>query len=424
MSRRDTRLAGLLWHPHPRLLRSRKMRGRAVAPWILVGGWLLASPVSPGDSAGGQPPPAPVWVKACFHAHTLKGATGLFDDGNDSPAALAQRLADAGFDVAVHTPHSIFNRQNAGAAADWRAEGAEEAKLSTPSMLVAVGEELTVAHGPAYKSSYNLFGHSVGGNLDHLSLINADRYVDDGATIQEGCAAAHEAGGFCVVNHPGPGPMEWEPGYWEDAANRPFVDALEVYNGQAYATLGIQYEDRYLDATAYSGTLGGLHIAAEAAPDTHGAQRVAALRAKVAGFSPVLGAAATGATVGIPGGDPSGLELGAATMVLVDGDPRSLTDLSTAVLARKTVAMFGFGRLELDCPGLGEVEKTGAVSLHLGVGRTVGTITLYKEGVAVKTWSDADSADYSETVTKPTAYVWGLVDGTSRAMTSAIWYEP
>jgi hypothetical protein len=185
----------------------------------------------------------------------------------------------------------------------------------------------------------------------------------------------------------------------------------------AYSTLGIAYEARYLDATAYTGTLGGLKIAAEASPDTHGAERGAAIQAIVGGR---LGAALANLSV-------VDSELSAATMVLVQGDQgdgRDTSNLQSAVLARRTVAIVGFARLELDCPGLGEVQRTQTVALHLSVHQPIATITLYKEGAPVKTWNNATSADFSDTITTPTAYVWGLVDGPNRAMTSALWFEP
>ena len=60
--------------------------------------------------------------------------------------------------------------------------------------------------------------------------------------------------------------MMWEEGLWERPENRAVIDGLEVYNGQGLVLTGIDFEDRYLEATAYRRL--GLRIAAVSASGT------------------------------------------------------------------------------------------------------------------------------------------------------------
>ena len=125
----------------------------------------------------------------------------------------------------------------------------------------------------------------------------------------------HADGGVCIVNHPGPGPMMWEEGYWEAPGNRGHIDALEVYNGEALAAVGVDFESRYREATAYRGL--GLKLAATTGADTHGPKSVARAQAKLAGIAG--GAAGKLVRLMMPSSSSARPELDAATLVYADG---------------------------------------------------------------------------------------------------------
>ena len=188
-----------------------------------------------------------VWLRVNFHAHA---ATALVeDDGTEEPAALHQAMRAAGFDVSVYSPHCNPNRtdQTAGYA-ELRAEAA---KLAVPGLTIAVGQELTVANGPSFARQTTVLGRRAPGNLNHLTLVgNRTLLPFRQLTPAEACESVHGDGGICIVNHPGPGPMMWEEGWWEAPQNRARIDALEVYNGQALAAVGVDFESRYREATA------------------------------------------------------------------------------------------------------------------------------------------------------------------------------
>jgi hypothetical protein len=305
----------------------------------------------------------------------------------------------------------------AGAEQAWRRARASEERLTRPGFTVAVGQELTVAPGPRFQRESRVLGHWAPGNLDHVSLVGAERFVPTGTPLLRACAIAHAAGGLCIVNHPGPGPMMWEEGLWEAPANRRAIDALEVYNGQALAATGIDFAVRYREATSYRGL--GLKIAAVTGADTHGPSSAERARSRLAG----LGAAGQLLGMMAPPTAPAGRpELEVATLIAAP-EP-SLGAIEQAVRARRTVATFRLADLAPDCPGLGEVRPRGDVKLHLGLGRRVDAVTLYREGEPVRSWQDVASVDFAETIDRPAAYVFEVRDGFGRATLSAIWFEP
>jgi hypothetical protein len=385
----------------------------AVAGIVYV--WVKVMPSFKKLMQAASAPAQTTWVKASFHDHEAPYGV-IRDNGDDAPAALVKRLEGADFQVAVHSPHSVVHGDAQQAESAFESLRAADQAQSSSSLLFDTGEELEVAHGPAWQASYAIGGQTLPGNLEHLGLVGEDVWVPEGTPIDQACATVHEAGGFCVVNHPGPGPLTWEAGYWEAPAYRKVIDALEVYNGQAWAGAGVNYESRYLEATAFSGAEGGLRLAAVGGTDTHGQDRTPDLRKKDAPFLPILGTTP-------PAGDPHGQELEAATLLQITGK-LTWTSVEAAVKTRQTVALAGFDSLDLDCPHLGDELHTSQVDLSLDAGTEIDTITLYAEGKPVKTWSGVGNVDYTATVTQPTAYVWGLVDGDKRAMTSAIWVVP
>ncbi|MSP60384.1 MAG: hypothetical protein EXR72_08590 [Myxococcales bacterium] len=360
----------------------------------------------PAEGRGGLP-----WWRANFHAHAANSAVS--DDGAEAPSVLHALLAARGFHFSVHSPHSTL-AGGSDAAAAWRKQLSVEAALSRSGFTAVCGQELTVAPGPAFRSRTELLGREAPGNLDHLSLVGGDAFVPDGTAMAVACRRVHDGGGICLVNHPGPGPMMWEEGLWEAPENRAAVDGIEVYNGQALAAAGIEFEARYLQATAYRGL--GLQIAAVTGADTHGPGSVERARARLPRAVRALAAVAAGDG---PSGRP---ELAAAT--LVEAPSPSLPAVIAAVKARRTVATWRLADLPIECPGMGAVHRTAAVRVRLGLGRPVGEVTLYREGEAVRTWQGVAQVEWSEEITARTAYVFAVRDGIGRLLTSAIWFDP
>jgi hypothetical protein len=354
-------------------------------------------------------------LRANFHAHAA--ATSVEDDGAETPAELHKAVRAAGFDFSVHSPHC--NTRDPDEAARYDAEREAEKQLSIHGLTIAVGQELTIADGPHYARNTTVLGRSAPGNLNHMTLVgNAELAPFRVLTPAEACDRVHADGGICIVNHPGPGPMMWEEGYWEAPQNRGKIDALEVYNGQALSAVGIDFEARYREATSYHGL--GLKIAATTGADTHGPKSVARAQAKLAGF----GGGAVTKLLGLlaPAPQSARPELDAAT--LVDAEANTTPAVIAAVKARRTIATYAMPKLRVDVDGLGEVRRTRDVHVAMKTSRKLAEVTLYREGVPVKTWHDVDEVVFDETLTRPAAYVFGARDGAGRLMTSAIWYEP
>mgnify|MGYP000429164085 CR=1 FL=1 len=111
-------------------------------------------------------------------------------------------------------------------------------------------------------------------------------------------------------------------------------------------------------------------------------------------------------------------------MTLLGASGATQADVIAAIRARRTVATYGMRDLSFDLPGLGEVRRGAEVELRLRLSRKVASITLYREGEPVHTWSDTAAVEWRERVKRPTAYVFGGRDGLERFMTSALWQEP
>lgn len=355
------------------------------------------------------------WLRANFHAHA-RAADGVEDDGSESPAELHRALRAAGFDVSVHSPHC-----NGDGSSDvgYQALRAAEGKLAVPGLTVLVGQELTVADGPSYASRTMVLGRAAPGNLNHLTLVgNAAMAPFRALTPAAACERVHADGGICIVNHPGPGPMMWEEGWWESPSNRAPLDAVEVYNGQALAAVGIDFEARYREATAYRGL--GIKVAATTGADSHGPKSVARTQARLAGLAG--GAVGKLARLMMPSSPSARPELDVAT--LVDADSASAADVIAAVRARRTIATSALPGVRVTVDGLGQVRRTRDVKLTIKLSRRMAEVTLYREGVAVQTWHDVDAVEWAETIGAPAAYLFGARDGAARLLTSAIWYEP
>ena len=186
--------------------------------------------------------------------------------------------------------------------------------------------------------------------------------------------------------------MMWEEGYWEAPANRAQVDALEVYNGQALAAVGIDFEERYREATAYRrarhqdrGDDGRRHARAELGGARAG--EAGGVRRRVGQAARACWCRRRAST------RP---ELDAATLVYADGN--TTADVIAAVKARRTIATYALPKLTVTLDGLGEVRRTRDVKLAMKLSRKLAEVTLYREGVAVKTWQDVDAAEWQETL--------------------------
>jgi hypothetical protein len=360
---------------------------------------------------------APRWLRANFHAHAARDQ--VRDDGAESPAELHRALRERGFDFSVHSPHSTLNT-DAQAAARFSAQREAEARLQVDGLTIAVGQELTVAPGAQFQKRIKVLGRNAPGNLNHLSVFGMKEMVPSLTPLAKACDQVHAGGGVCIVNHPGPGPMMWEDGLWESPANRDKIDALEVYNGQALSAVGLEFESRYREATSYGGL--GLKIAAVTGADTHGPRSVERARAKLVGMASMGGVGTRLLKLVLPESSEPRAELEAATLVLADGAGEP--EVVKALKARRTVATYGLRGIGIEHAGLGEVRKTGEVALRLKLSRKVAEVTLYREGAAVRTWTDVSEVEWKETVAQPTAYVFAARDGGGRLTTSATWYEP
>ncbi len=340
------------------------------------------------------------FIRANFHAHAASDL--LRDDGAEPSLALHQVHLERGFAFSVHTAHSNVN-DNDKVAHNFSAARAREQNLGL-ALTTDLGEELTVSDGKHHQS----------GNQNHLSLLGISHYVPSHTPLARACTEAHRDGGVCIVNHPGPGPMMWEEGLWEAPENRKQIDALEVYNGQAML-IDLDFEERYLQATAYSGL--GLHIAAVTGTDTHGPktqQRIGRRSRLVAAAAKILHA--------LRNRDDPRPELQALTLVLTKS--RAEADVLDAVRARKTIAAFGPSMPSVECIFLGEVRHDSAVDLRFSASRPIEEISLYREGKLTKTWSNQSAVSFAENISQPAAYVFALRDHGTRMLTSAIWFEP
>jgi hypothetical protein len=358
-------------------------------------------------------PPAHQWLKANFHGHARD--TLVKDDGAEDAPALHQAVRKAGFDFSVHSTHTSSNIM-ADVAERFRQQYALEAALDIPGLTAVLGEELSVAPGKNHHTSTRILGSPGPGNIDHLTLFGIHEFVATKTPVAEACDRAHAQGGVCIVNHPGPGPMMWEEGLWEAPQNRDHLDGLEVYNGEAMAVLAFDFEARYLEATAYAQL--GLKIAAVSGADTHGPESFKRSRAQLGGISK----ATKLLSLVLPKSAHERPELDAVT--LVDARGRGVADVVEAVRARRTVATWALPLAGLECDGLGEVRKSSEVQLRLRLPREVQQVTLYREGVPVKSWKNVREAVFNEHITLPAAYVFGVRDGGGRLLTSAMWYEP
>jgi len=333
----------------------------------------------------------PRWIKANFHAHGQRDL--VYDDGRLAPADLHQVYARAGYDLSIHSAHTM---SRAFTAADWATQRAQEAG-TIGSTRTALGQEVTVANGPRFWGGLNIGSlRSIAKNNNHMGAFGHDQAVGHGLSVAAAADAAHAAGAATTVNHPGPGPGMWEWGYWDLPGNREKFDAIEVYNGYLLSVVGYfgfgTFEGVYRRATSPQGY--DLKLAVSAGTDAHGdkAHR------------------STGCWVLAASNDP--------------------LDVAQAVKERKTVAITGHGFQSLrivSVAHLGEVIQAGQADLGIELDRKVRKVVLWKNGAKVKTWRRTKSVRHRVTTSAKACYVWtatGDFLGRDRLMTSGIWLEP
>lgn len=360
------------------------------------------------------------WIKANFHAH---GNSDLIDnDGTETPMQLHQALQKQGIDFSAHTIHSSRNMQSKRAQKAFRLQREKEDALVIKGLVHMVGEELTVAPGPNYKKEHHVLGAVLPGNLNHVSLIGNAGFVPDETSLSAACQQVHQQKGICIVNHPGfrsgagPRPMMWEEGLWESPKNRGDVDALEVYNGMAMGTLGVDFENRYLEATSYRGL--GMHIAATASADTHGPESVKNILQRIGHLTELaqfFGVAASHSDHPRP-------ELQAMTWLAAP--TAELSAVIHALKQRKTIAVYALASMKLEFPQLGQVYKTDQVQLDVQFENPVTELLLYKNGVVWKRWYAETQVHVDDEVLENTAYVFVGRRGEGKFTTSAVWFEP
>ncbi len=351
--------------------------------------------------------------RANFHGHS--GKEEMKDDGDESSSQLHRAMQQRGIQFSVHSIHSVFNT-SPSMFEQFQKQLSKEQRNRVPGLLSVLGEELTVAKGPKFKRKHSLFGFPAPGNLNHITLLGIRRFLANETPLKEACKKAHADGGVCIVNHPGPGPMMWEEDLWEAKEHRMLIDGLEVYNGMALAGFGKHFEQRYLEATAYSGL--GMHIAALGSADTHGPDCVRKARnrlGKLESWAERLGYIPSSPSRPRP-------ELDALT--LLDMKELSLPNVILALKERRTIAVYNMPSLHVEFPQLGQVLHTNQVLLQILFSQIVERIELYREGELIKTWEQTDHADFQEVLSSKAAYVFVARAGTGRLTTSAVWYEP
>lgn len=309
-----------------------------------------------------------------IHSHT-KPTDFLKDDGKESLASQASRYSDAGYQAIFHTPHSDYTTD----PARWLREQDYE-ENGNWDLSRYLGEEVTVEKGPNWKV---LGGR---GNNDHLGVIGQNAFIPNVLPMKAASERAHATGGLVSLNHPGPGPGMWEPGYWMRPGIHDRLDAIEVCNGQLMHFAPIDSFGTYLMAVSYGKW--GLKVAAVGGTDSHNGEDAPQV---------------------------------ATLVVAPDGSERVIVE---AIRRRKTYAVYKLLDLRMHCAQLGQTIYTGDVNLRLECSRPVEKIQLLREGRTIRTWENGSVAEFTETLSENAAYVWRIYDRGGRAYSSAIWYEP
>ena len=329
------------------------------------------------------------WIKFDHHTH-LKSGPFFGGDGTSTLAEQQAAFSRAGYDLVVNAPHSDFGR-DASATANWlRQKQHEEGCFSSGKPLRVLGEELTVERGPGYSDGRLTRFLGLPANREHLGLFGISDFIPHLTPMKAACEWTHLLGGVAILNHVGPGPGMWEPGYWDRAGLADKLDGMEAYNDRATERGMVAFDHVYRHAISYRGL--ALKFAALGATDNHGLK------------------------------DP----IGACTMALVRQSKECslLETVVEAVRARRTIAVSSFPRLEVQCAHLGEIVRTNVAQLSLRLPMAVEQITLFRETEPSRTWTNASIAEVSLELAENTAFSWLIQDKGRHACTSGIWFEP
>ncbi|MDZ7814526.1 MAG: hypothetical protein U5N86_00570 [Planctomycetota bacterium] len=326
-----------------------------------------------GSSAEEEEPPSYKPYFANFHCHSSSQGE-VADSGHVAITQLKTDYEAAGYDLFVWTPHSDTATENETSLSEF-AQLAGTMPIAGYGAVAHLGVELTVKDGPNYST---LFGYS---NNNHMSIFGFSKPVPHKLTYRAGVELAHANGGVCIINHPGPGPAEWELDYWTRPDLLMLADGIEVFNGQL-AELNIFESNDYRWAVAQ-----GAMLASTANTDAH----------------------------------ESDSPLDCATLVFAES--AAMPDVLEAVRQRRTVALYKFfDNSPTEVAYLGEqVVGEETVTLTISFDQPVQTIRLYRDSTLHKEFSNVSQVGEEVYGDEQAAWSWYFSDGSSRGQTSAIW---
>ena len=278
-----------------------------------------------------------------FHGHAVSNGN-VGDSGHVTLADQLTKYKDAGYDFFYWTPHSDTATEDAVSMTEYKALSASFPQTGT-DISCLLGLELTVKNGPNFTT---IMGYS---NNNHLSIFGISKPIPHKLPYRAGIELAHAMEGFAIINHPGPGPAEWELDYFTRPDLLKLADGIECFNGQL-AEIGIFEANDYRWSVA-----NGAMLFAAANTDAH----------------------------------QSDSPLHCATIAFADS--KSTTDVYEALRNRQTVALYNMtSNPPLAVAKLGEII-TGETKLLLSISfaNDVDSISLYKDEDLVNTWTDTKS---------------------------------
>ncbi len=298
---------------------------------------------------------------------------GVSDNGELSIEAQIRTYTQCGYDIVVWSPHSSLCAKDKPSLALFDSLLARF-PITIGECSAWLGLEAHVEPGPNFQ---RVMGHV---NNNHIGMVGITKPIPHGMPYRAAIELAHATGGLCVINHPGPGPSEWEEGYWSDPNRLLLTDGIEVFNGQL-AEIG-RFEDE-----AYRVAAQNAFLFASGSTDAHKAN------------SP----------------------LKCATLVF--SATKSREDILDALSKRRTVALFGlFDNLPVRISHLGELQSCQkAVTLSIEFKKPVASVSLFRGTKQVQRWNNVSTAEFVTTEGEEGVWSWFFRDGASRGQTSAIW---
>ncbi len=329
---------------------------------------LAVPPVRP--AAENADAPRPLICDLHSHASPWKG---VGDSGSLAPEDSLALHAAKGYDVVVWSPHSDFATRGAERMRAF-AGALALMPLRKGKTVLRLGLELTLEPGPNYRKTLGV------GNNDHLGFVGLKVPLPHGLSWRAAFELAHAHSALGTINHPGPGPAEWEEGYWQKPDLLPLADGLECYNGRL-AALGRFEEAAYRWAVSR-----GARLFCTGGTDFHKRD------------------------------DP----LRVATAVYV----RPGEGLLDALRARRTVALSDTALAPpLAVAHLGEVVVGEKVKLSIEFEREMDRVFLYRGEKVFKRFENVKKAE-AEVPCSGDAWSWWFRSGRMRGQTSAVWTMP